>query len=120
MTLTKMERALLSAAVDAGCAVAGNSRVAKSLEKKGLGTVHRTTGRFSANVAGRKQAASPIMVECSECRGCGEAQARCASCDVPLTSANQADCGSEGLAEDCCQECWDEDEDFGRLLPTVK
>jgi len=54
-------------------------------------------------------APAPIMIECDKCYGDGETQASCASCGDPLTTLNQADCGTEGMAIDCCQKCWEKE-----------
>lgn len=60
---------------------------------------------------------TPIMVECEDCQGKGEVQARCNACGKALTTANQADMGSEGLCEDYCAMCLRADAREERLDP---
>jgi hypothetical protein len=54
---------------------------------------------IKAKVPPTKKSA-PLMIECDECRGCGEVQAACAVCGKSLTETNV-----EPGTDDWCRTC---------------
>ncbi len=54
----------------------------------------------------RRLEEAPLLDECQECDGTGEAQKTCDSCGKGLTDLNV----HPESEESCCRDCWSEDE----------